>query len=156
MALPFDEGVYMNDGGKNSRTNNIDSYTTRTTKQIRAGQELLQDYSEFVGDNNVEWFDALRSKTFGGNLDFTQQGAPKQQEKLRQQRQQQMQQYSLYDAADVVSTNVDGTLPYSYVLLVSTTMVLVFLLFAKVMFPGTKLWRFFRAKSARGGQQHTQ
>jgi hypothetical protein len=75
VAIPFDEGVYMNDGGPGSSTNNVDSETV-ALRDIKAGDEILQDYTEFIDlDNEVEWFAKLRERAFG-KYHYTQQGAP--------------------------------------------------------------------------------
>jgi hypothetical protein len=76
VAIPFDEGVYMNDGGPGSSRNNIESYTTTAIYDIKAGEELLQDYTDFIDlDHEVAWFDQLRERAFG-RYNYTQQGAP--------------------------------------------------------------------------------
>jgi hypothetical protein len=66
----------MNDGGAGSSRNNIDSYSTTAKYDIKAGEELLQDYTEFIDlDHEVAWFDHLRERVFG-KYSYTQQGAP--------------------------------------------------------------------------------
>jgi hypothetical protein len=77
VAIAFDEGNYINDGGPESIRNNVYSYSTATAMyDIKAGEELLQDYSEFIDlDREVEWFDQLRESAFGKH-NYTLQGSP--------------------------------------------------------------------------------
>jgi hypothetical protein len=75
VTIGFDEGNYMNDGGPGSRRNNLFSDTT-AIYNIKAGEELMQDYSEFIAlDGEVAWFDQLRERAFG-KYNYTQQGSP--------------------------------------------------------------------------------
>jgi hypothetical protein len=77
VTIAFDEGNYINDGGPGSRTNNVYSDSTATAiYNIKAGEELMQDYSDFIDlDHEVEWFDQLRERAFG-KYSYSLQGAP--------------------------------------------------------------------------------
>jgi hypothetical protein len=75
VAITLDEGAYMNDGGPGSSRNNLDS-ETYAKYDIKAGDELLQDYSLYIYlDHEIVWFDDLRERAFG-SYNYTQQGAP--------------------------------------------------------------------------------
>jgi hypothetical protein len=75
VALGLDEGNYMNDGGPGSKSNNLNTDST-ALYHIKAGEELMLDYSEFIPfDHEVAWYDQLREKVFG-KYNYTQQGSP--------------------------------------------------------------------------------
>jgi hypothetical protein len=71
VVIAFDEGNYINDSP--------DSYNVHETVamyNIKEGEELLEDYSQFIAlDGEVAWFDQLREKAFG-KYNYTQQGSP--------------------------------------------------------------------------------
>ncbi|KAG7341504.1 SET methyltransferase domain containing protein [Nitzschia inconspicua] len=100
VAIPFDEGVYMNDGGPGSSRNNVDSQTV-ALRDIKAGEELMQDYTEFIDlENEVKWFAKLRQRAFG-NYAYTQQGAPPNLKKEENRPESHLFETLLHDSATV-------------------------------------------------------
>ncbi|KAL3912472.1 MAG: hypothetical protein SGILL_006869 [Bacillariaceae sp.] len=63
IGLALDEGSYMNHGeSKELLTVNHDCSAVR---DLKAGEEILEDYAGFIGTNEVKWFDKLRKKAWG-------------------------------------------------------------------------------------------
>jgi hypothetical protein len=74
VALAMDEGSYMNDCNGNKDIRTVSS-SGKTVRHLRAGEELVEDYSTFIDmEGKVQWFHKLRAKVYG-NGEYTQQGA---------------------------------------------------------------------------------
>jgi len=59
VEVVLDEASFVNHGDSPELLNlDTKDYTTR---DIKAGEELLEDYTKFIGMNEVKWFDKIRS-----------------------------------------------------------------------------------------------
>jgi hypothetical protein len=63
VGLALDEGSYMNHG-ENQELLTVDIHCA-ALRDLKAGEEILEDYGEFIGTNEVQWFDKLRAKAWG-------------------------------------------------------------------------------------------
>ena len=63
VSLALDAASYTNHGGDPAKGETDENNLTAecySTRQIHKGEELLENYSEFIGYHEVEWFDHIR------------------------------------------------------------------------------------------------
>lgn len=62
VSLALDEGSFVNHGETEDVINlDSDCYALR---DIKVGEELLENYTEFIGFNELKWFDEIRGKAW--------------------------------------------------------------------------------------------
>lgn len=146
VAIPFDEGVYMNDGGPGSSRNNV-SANTVTLRDIKAGEELVQDYTKFIDlDNEVQWFAELRERVFGKHH-YTQQGAPPSLRQNNNENTKVESPAATTDGLVSLSAQQDAATDYYYLSsLSSSTTVLDAILSHRILVPTFFLLLFFLVK----------
>ncbi|KAL3914882.1 MAG: hypothetical protein SGILL_005902 [Bacillariaceae sp.] len=59
VGLALDEGTFINHA-ESDELKNMDS-SGYALRDIRAGEEILEDYTEFIGVKTLEWFNIIRS-----------------------------------------------------------------------------------------------
>ncbi|KAL3913833.1 MAG: hypothetical protein SGILL_006336 [Bacillariaceae sp.] len=63
VGLALDEGSYMNHG-EDEKVVNMDA-DCKALRDLKAGEEVLEDYGDFIGTNQDAWFNKLRDKAWG-------------------------------------------------------------------------------------------
>ena len=87
VSLAMDAGSYVNHGSSNPlrEENNLDT-NCFSTRRIHKGEELLQNYTDFIGYHELDWFDHIRDVAWNeGEVSdivateaYNVMGAPKQ------------------------------------------------------------------------------
>ena len=67
VGLALDEGTFVNHA-ESDELKNMGS-TGYALRDIRAGEEILEDYTEFIGVQSLEWFNIIRARAWEEEID---------------------------------------------------------------------------------------
>jgi hypothetical protein len=73
VGLALDAGTYVNHA-ESKESLNLD-INCKASRDIRAGEDLLEDYSDFIGIDTLEWFNIIRSMAWDDHSSKNQQNS---------------------------------------------------------------------------------